>query len=1010
MKIKHIAIFLVLLCCIMGTASASEDITMDSLDATIDDGVVVDATPDDASGSVSTEPSDTISDDMNEDAFIESESLLSNDANEEQNIKNDENEYQNLDTVDESNEIGTNRDLEYWGTEVEAEYWWELYDYASNYGEDYIITLTGTEYEIEDPIDFYGCMTIIGNSEAYITGDTPSIAFTNTRDSVINFINVTFKDINSNVLIKIFSSYRNTFDNCTFINVTTTNYEDPFDHSSVIWNYGGLMNITNCKFINCTNGFGVITNHINATFGVDMFVDNCTFINNYGRTEPGAINNCGNLTVTNSNFTNNSANWWAGAIHTHYGANTLIQYCNFTNNFAGWNGGALYAYGNLSVLNSNFINNSCNRSSGGGAIGASEWDSNYNIYVCECLFENNSNICNLDNETPTLSNGGAISALNTGILEVVGSTFINNFAQNGQAISAYSAYYPDMHYGLPNVIIAYNTFEYHNDTSSDTVALEGEYIFEHNNFTYCNQVNRNGSYNQFINCTPSDDENDGLNPQSSNKVLSKNILGDSIMHDKIYINISNADDKNYKNDDVDGQSWENAYNSYAAITYAISKLNNEGIIYIAGSDPDSARGWGGSANKNITFIGENRDTTIFNYIFTSKNSGRVIQTFINMTFHQNRTNSKGVTPIVELSGNNIFINCTFIDSPIFFTTFSSGAIESSLKSYNCDFINSNRLNNGNVSAYVLSTADSNFVEFYDCLFENMTYDSVFYSSSPQLQGVSIYNSTFKNCNVNGIVDIPGNVEIDDSNCRIEDCDYDFDAAIGVVSADEYVHNYVNATKLKIVPVDSAVDISSSEKGVVVIALTDNSSAPIAGATFKYTVNGGEEQTNTTGEDGKFTISGLTGEVTIAVSYEGNESFNPITGNKAFSFTEEPVANDTNSSGKVNPSAPGSSTVSPSTKITKVASKFVAKKKTFKVKTKVKKYTITLKTKAGKAIKKVRVTLKVKGKTYKATTNKKGKAVFKIKNLKKKGKFTAKLKFAGNKNYKASTKKVRLSVK
>ena len=149
MKIKHIAIFLVLLCCIMGTASASEDITMDSLDATIDDGVVVDATPDDASGSVSTEPSDTISDDMNEDAFIESESLLSNDANEEQNIKNDENEYQNLDTVDESNEIGTNRDLEYWGTEVEAEYWWELYDYASNYGEDYIITLTGTNMKLK---------------------------------------------------------------------------------------------------------------------------------------------------------------------------------------------------------------------------------------------------------------------------------------------------------------------------------------------------------------------------------------------------------------------------------------------------------------------------------------------------------------------------------------------------------------------------------------------------------------------------------------------------------------------------------------------------------------------------------------------------------------------------------------------------------------------------------------------------------------------------------------------
>ena len=100
---------------------------------------------------------------------------------------------------------------------------------------------------------------------------------------------------------------------------------------------------------------------------------------------------------------------------------------------------------------------------------------------------------------------------------------------------------------------------------------------------------------------------------------------------------------------------------------------------------------------------------------------------------------------------------------------------------------------------------------------------------------------------------------------------------------------------------------------------------------------------------------------------------------------------------------------PAPTVKKLATKIVASKKTFKVKTKVKKYTITLK--AGKKlVKKVKVTLKVKGKTYKATTNSKGKATFKIKNLKKKGKYTAAIKFAGNKNYKASSKKVKLTVK
>jgi hypothetical protein len=100
----------------------------------------------------------------------------------------------------------------------------------------------------------------------------------------------------------------------------------------------------------------------------------------------------------------------------------------------------------------------------------------------------------------------------------------------------------------------------------------------------------------------------------------------------------------------------------------------------------------------------------------------------------------------------------------------------------------------------------------------------------------------------------------------------------------------------------------------------------------------------------------------------------------------------------------------STKISKVATKFVAKQKTFKVKTKVKKYSVTLKTSAGKPVKKVQVTLKVKGKTYTAKTNTKGKATFKINKLTKKGKHTAALKFKGDKNYKAASKKVKIIVK
>ncbi len=68
-------------------------------------------------------------------------------------------------------------------------------------------------------------------------------------------------------------------------------------------------------------------------------------------------------------------------------------------------------------------------------------------------------------------------------------------------------------------------------------------------------------------------------------------------------------------------------------------------------------------------------------------------------------------------------------------------------------------------------------------------------------------------------------------------------------------------------------------------------------------------------------------------------------------------------------------------------------------------------KSGKSpIKKVKVTIKIGKKTYTAKTNSKGKATFKIKKLTKKGKYTAKITFKGNKYYKATTKKVKIVLK
>ncbi|WP_407374824.1 Ig-like domain repeat protein, partial [Methanobrevibacter sp.] len=92
-------------------------------------------------------------------------------------------------------------------------------------------------------------------------------------------------------------------------------------------------------------------------------------------------------------------------------------------------------------------------------------------------------------------------------------------------------------------------------------------------------------------------------------------------------------------------------------------------------------------------------------------------------------------------------------------------------------------------------------------------------------------------------------------------------------------------------------------------------------------------------------------------------------------------------------------------------------KSYKVATKTKSYTVSLKTiKGASADGKTyfgagqKVTLKVNGKTYTAKTNAKGQATFKITNLKKKGKFTALIKFAGSTTYNAVSKKAILTIK
>jgi len=278
-------------------------------------------------------------------------------------------------------------------------------------------------------------VTIVGSDDTYIGGASSSnaasysdILFLSTGSGLsITLKNIKFQNCGGNTLMKFAGNGNYILDNCTFENITATSTKQVVVHL----NYG-YCEIINCTFEKCSTSYGTLSNyHETNVNNVHMVVRNSTFKNNYANVEPGVINNCGHLTVYDSTFEDNSAAWWAGAIHTHTNANTTVVRSIFKDNLAGWNGGALCTYSYLRVVNSTFVGNNATTNRGGGAIFGFYQGSAPYIIVENCDFINNTGIS---------GNGGAIIVA-SGTLIVDDSRFENNKANatNGGAISSGSS-------------------------------------------------------------------------------------------------------------------------------------------------------------------------------------------------------------------------------------------------------------------------------------------------------------------------------------------------------------------------------------------------------------------------------------------------------------------------------------------------------------------------------------------------------------------------------------------
>jgi CSLREA domain-containing protein len=241
------------------------------------------------------------------------------------------------------------------------------------------------------------------------------------------------------------------------------------------------------------NGGGVFVGS-----GAQLTVLDSTFSHN-SATAPGAfglgggVDNHGTLIISNSTFSNNSADNTGGALINNAGTLTITN-STFSDNSSGY-GGALRSFaGTISITNSSFSGNSA--SSYGGAI----YHSNGDLTVKTSTFSTNtanlggaiSNIANLTITNSTFytnsaSIGGAIS--NSFIGSQVGNATILNstFSANTAIFSGFGVVYSDAQLSLSNSLIA-NSGVGSGDCAGTLTAGSGHNLFE-NATDACGQTN-----------------------------------------------------------------------------------------------------------------------------------------------------------------------------------------------------------------------------------------------------------------------------------------------------------------------------------------------------------------------------------------------------------------------------------------------------------------------------------------------------------------------------------------
>ena len=731
---------------------------------------------------------------------------------------------------------------------------------------------------------------------------------------------------------------------------------------------GAIKSVSGVKYgVKLTNSYW---------YSWDLDITDCIFNNNMaaglnGSTGMGgAIDTRGKLTIKDSTFSNNEAKNYGGAIYS----------------------GTYDFYGNMECYNCIFTNNKVKGYGGGGAL---------NIYG-----DADFNGCSFTSNEVSSDSGGAVYT--SGDIEINRSTFRDNKAESGGAIFTFS--------GKANI-------NYCNFTSNEASKNGGAvYSVEHQTIKNC----------EFISNIAAEDGGavyyDGkvthYSSSSQTVTIYTNLIETSYFKDNAADNNGGAICSN------SGTYAGEEYGGYAEkCTFEKNKAPNGNDVYgtttvdcifkgnVVIDAADLVKYYGGSEKFLVKVTDDGKALSNVNVKITANGKTSTVATDSNGQASINLNLPVGTYDVVsEYDGikatSKITVKSTLTTSDVAGVYLNSKVTATFLNTNGKPLANT-KVNFKIGTATYSATTDSNGVATANIPLNvgNYTVTAVNPSSKEEKQfkltidkaNVKMYYSVVQNRN-SAIITFTMNPTETKGYVY-----YSFDGTLLYrVEIGNGGKATLNLTDLNPGSYKIFVGYMDSEKNFNSIPPTNEVTFTISESLPELIV---DDLTKTYGSSSNLVVNLVDGR--------GNAIANAIV-NVNIKDKVTPITTDSNGQATMSINkAPGAYTAiityldaqtTVQIKVKKATPKMTAKAKAFKKSVKTKKYIITLKTNTNKVMKNTKVTLKVNGKTYKATTNTKGQATFKITKLTKKGKFTAVVKYAGNKYYNAKTAKPKITVK